>query len=96
MEDVLTDDDVVKMIVYIKQKITEISLSNRKEVLKIIMASGVDDHKIHSKGNGTQVKFRDLPTDVINSIYLFVKSKVDTNLDKLNSLTEDTQELLPE
>lgn len=84
-----TKQEIVDMIIYIKQKTPDISLVDRKEVLRIIMKSGIDDHKIQSKGNGTQIKFKDLPNNTIIQVYNFIKMKILDKMQKLEQLTEE-------
>lgn len=85
-------DEIIKMIVFIKQKVSAISVADRRAILKIIMKSGIEDHKIHSKGDGTQVKFKDLPSNTIVEINKFIKNKIDCKLNELQSLTEENAE----
>lgn len=84
-----TKEETIKMIVFIKQKVSSMSINDRREILRIIMQSGIDDHKIHSKGDGTQVKFKDLPYTTVLSIYKYMTTKIDTKITELQSLTED-------
>lgn len=84
-----TKQEIIDMIIYIKQKTPDISLVDRKEVLRIIMKSGIDDHKIQSKGNGTQIKFKDLTNTTIIQIYNFIKTKILDKMQKLDQLTEE-------
>ncbi len=81
--------EIINMILYITQKTPDISISDRKEILRIIMKSGIEDHKIQSKGSGTQVKFKDLPNQTIIQIYNFVKFKISEKLKRLEQLTEE-------
>jgi hypothetical protein len=84
-----TKQEIIDMIIYIKQKTPDIALADRKEVLRIIMKSGIDDHKIQSKGNGTQIKFKDLPNNTIIQVYNFIKMKILDKMQKLEQLTEE-------
>lgn len=84
-----TKQEIIDMIIYIKQKTPDIALADRKEVLRIIMKSGIDDHKIQSKGNGTQIKFKDLPNNTIIQVHNFIKMKILDKMQKLEQLTEE-------
>ena len=84
-----TKQEIIDMIICIKQKTPDIALSDRKEILRIIMRSGIDDHKIQSKGNGTQIKFKDLPNSTIIQIYNFITMKIQDKIHKLDQLTEE-------
>jgi hypothetical protein len=87
-----SDTDTIKQIMYIKQKVSELTVNDRKTILKILIKSGVDDHKIHSKGNGTQVKFKDIPPNVITELYEYVKEKMSSKLESLKTFTEANNE----
>lgn len=76
-------------IEYIKQKTPDISLKDRQEILKMIIDSGVNDEVIQSKGNGTQIKFKDIPVEIIDKIYMFIQNKNNDKLHKLSQLAED-------
>lgn len=84
-----TKQEIIDMIIYIKQKTPDTALVDRKEVLRIIMKSGIDDYKIQSKGNGTQIKFKDLPNNTIIQVYNFIKMKILDKMQKLEQLTEE-------
>ncbi len=84
-----TKQEIIDMIIYIKQKTPDTALADRKEVLRIIMKSGIDDYKIQSKGNGTQIKFKDLPNNTIIQVYNFIKMKILDKMQKLEQLTEE-------
>lgn len=81
--------DIINMIIYIKQKVDDLPISDRKNILKMIVNSGIDDCKIHSKGSGTQIKFKDIPQDVISNIYEYIYNKDLEKIAKLNNFTEE-------
>lgn len=82
-------EEIIGMIVYISQKIDDISTTDKSEILRMIIHSGVSDHKIHSKGNGTQIKYKDMSYGLIASIHSFIHSKIDTKIKTLKSFTEE-------
>lgn len=83
----------IDMIIFIKQTIPDVSLQNRKEILRIIQSSGINDDKIQTKGGGTQVKFKDLTYSTISVINNFLKERISTKMDKLATLVnEDVEE----
>lgn len=86
-----TKDEVINMIMYIKQKIDDVSIEDRKYILRIIKSS-IPDEKIHSKGNGTQIKFKDLPVETVQSIYSYVQEKISIKLENLKTFTEENSE----
>ncbi len=86
----VSKQDLIDMIMYIKQTVADVSLQHRKEILKIIQSSGINDEKIQTKGGGTQVKFRDLPAATIVTIAKFLKERITTKMDKLATLVNET------
>lgn len=64
-------------ISYIHNHINDLKSSFRREVLQIILYSNIDDVKIEEKGSGTQVKFIDLDSNLIKSIYNFIYQKIE-------------------
>lgn len=87
--DMYSKQEIIDMIIYIKQKTPDLALIDRKEILRIIMKSGIDDDKIQSKGNGTQIKFKEMSNSIIIQIYSFIKTKISDKLQKLDQLTEE-------
>ncbi len=85
-------DDVINMIMYIKQKVDDLSINDRRDILRIILKSGLNDNKIHSKGNGTQIKFRDLSSETVQSIYSYISAKITDKIEKLKNFTEENSE----
>ena len=82
--------ELIDMIIYIKQTIPDVSLQHRKEILRIIQTSGINDDKIQTKGGGTQVKFKDLNADTIHIINNFLKDRMSNKLDKLATLVNES------
>jgi hypothetical protein len=69
---------------YINQNVDEISLDERKMVLKMIIDHSVEDSKIHTKGNGTMISYKDMSKSLIISLYNFIQSKINFKLNELN------------
>ena len=69
---------------YINQNVDEISLDERKMVLKMIIDHSVEDSKIHTKGNGTMVAYKDMNKSLIISLYTFIQSKINFKISELN------------
>lgn len=84
-----TKQEIIDMIMYITQTIPDVSQQDYKEILRIIQKSGISDHKIQTKGGGTQVKFKDMPHAAIVNIHMFLKKKITSKMDKLALLTEE-------
>jgi hypothetical protein len=88
----INKDEIINMIIYIKQKVSDLSITDRKNILRIIMKTGIDDNKIQSKGNGTQIKFKDITSDTIQLIYNFIQAKITDKIEKLKNFTEENSE----
>ena len=85
----MSDDkeEILNIILYIKQKIGDMSQMERKDILQMIMNSGVDDAKIQSKGSGTQIKFKDIPKESLINIHNYMQGKIKEKIEKLNNYT---------
>jgi hypothetical protein len=86
-------EELLNIILYIKQKIGDMSQMERKDILQMIMNSGIDDSKIHSKGSGTQIKFKDIPKESLCTIYNYMQNKIKEKIEKLNNFTEENEEI---
>jgi hypothetical protein len=64
-----------RQINYINDNIAELKIAFRKEILQIIIYSNVPDEKIIEKGNGSQIKFSDLDSNLIKNIYNYIQQK---------------------
>lgn len=71
------DPEQAKMIKYINSHLETLSLDDRRDILGIIIST-TPDSKIHNKGDGTQVHYKDLHNDCIISIYNFVATRIAT------------------
>lgn len=88
MSEELTKDTVIDMATFISAKITELTLDNRKEIYRIIIADNVDDEKVHSKGGGIQIKYKDLPWETIAKIHKYIKTKIEEKTALLQNLND--------
>lgn len=84
--------EIINMIISITQKVDKLLVIDRREILRLIIKSGVEDHKIHSKGNGTQIKFKDMKFETITIIYNFIQNKMAENLVQLESIIDENVE----
>ena len=87
-----TKNDIISMITYINQKIGDLNINERRDILQMIINSGIDDDKIQSKGRGSQIKFVDIPFDVIISIYEYMQNKINEKMENLKNFTEENDE----
>ncbi len=76
------------MIDYIKRYVDDLSISERQDILQIIINSQIEDKKIQTKGNGTQIRFKDLDNSTITVIYNYIHSKLQMKISTLQSLPE--------
>ncbi len=87
-----TENDVIEMIKFIKQRVNDLSDVERKEIYRIIYNSDMDQFKIQEKGGGLQIKFRDIPRVVIIDIHRYMKNKISEKEDRLKNCTEENAE----
>lgn len=73
----MSDQKRKYIILYLDDKVNELRLNHRTEILQMILYSSIEDSKVVEKGNGTQVKFSDIPNELLLSIYNFVHNKVE-------------------
>lgn len=62
---------------FICENINELRRNFRKEILQIMMGSQIPESKIYEKGGGTQIKVADIPVELINTIYNYIKKKIE-------------------
>lgn len=80
-------------IKYIIQNVTDITSDDRNHILnKIIIRSGVNRSEIFRKGNGSQVRFKDLNPQTIRDISDFIREKITSSQEKLKNLTDDMED----
>lgn len=64
-----------RMIRYININSETLSIDDRRDILNMIINT-TPDNKIHTKGDGTQVHYKDLSDECIASIYNFITKRV--------------------
>lgn len=72
---------------YINANVCDLSDDERLVILQMLMNS-IPNNKIHTKGSGTQIKFSNIPNDILVLIYNYIKEKIDSRKDELNSFPE--------
>ena len=85
----INKDDLVNMVMFIKQKAGELSINERRDILQMIVNSGIDDNKIQTKGGGTQIKLKNIHHDTVISIYNYINLKIKDKIEKLKNFTEE-------
>jgi len=79
----MTDKNVHTMAKYIKHYVGDLSQAERHDILQMIVNSSIDDSKIQTKGDGTQIRIADIPKSTINMIYNYIQTKLTTKLNAL-------------
>lgn len=79
----MSGGSVADIIKYIKYNVGELSNQERMDILQMIVNSSIDDNKIQTKGDGTQIKFRDMPKDLIYRIHTYIQNKLSSKLNEL-------------
>jgi len=82
-----TNPTITSMAKYIKHHINDMMLSEKEDILKMIVGS-MSDNKIHTKGDGTQVKFDDMPKTTISMIYNYMKRKISDKQKQLQHISD--------
>ncbi len=90
----INEKEIINMIAFISQHVAGLSNDDRHKILKIIIKSGIDDAKIHSKGNGTQIKYKDLSYDAIIAVHKFIVDTINVNIKHLKMMTVENTALL--
>ena len=74
----MSDSDLHDMKVrFICENINELRRNFRKEILQIMLGSQINESKIREKGGGTQIKISDIPKELINTLYNYIKKKLE-------------------
>ena len=71
------DPDLDVKIRFICENINDLRRNFRKEILQIMLGSQIPESRIYEKGGGTQIKISDIPKELINTIYNYVKKKLE-------------------
>lgn len=71
------------MITYIDRHVVDMTHSEKQDILQMIINARIDDKKIQTKGNGTLIKYSDIPAATINNIYNYIKGKLENKINAL-------------
>lgn len=71
------------MVKYIDRHSVDMTHSEKQDILQMIINARIDDKKIQTKGNGTLIKYSDIPLATINNIYNYIKSKLENKINAL-------------
>ena len=84
-------NNLITMILQIKQKVEELNNNERKDILQMVVNSGIEDSKIQTKGRGTQIKFADIPPETIISMHKYIQNKINEKMENLRNFTEENE-----
>jgi len=77
------------MINYIKHHCSDLSLDEKQSILQMIINSNIPDKKIQTKGGGTQIKFSDIPNNIINMIYNYIETRIKSRKSEIQYFPDD-------
>jgi hypothetical protein len=80
------------MIKYVKHHVGDLSIDERHDILQILINSPVIDKKIQTKGDGTQIKFNDIPNTTIITIHNYIHTKLNSKKDELQYFLNEDDE----
>jgi hypothetical protein len=94
MADVDNPNQISKscMITYIKHHVGDLSIEERRGIIQMLVNSSIPTRKIQTKGNGTQIKFRDIPETVVSMIYNYIDTRVSNKKDELRHFPDGEHE----
>lgn len=91
MSTITDKNNLIAMILQIKQKVEELNNNERKDILQMVVNSGIEDSKIQTKGRGTQIKFADIPPETIISMHKYIQNKINEKMENLRNFTEENE-----
>ena len=85
----MDNEEVINQILFINKNISELSNADYIGILQILLNSTIDEKKIQEKGGGTQIKYKDIPPEIINNIYEYVNYRLKDKMSRLNTFTKE-------
>lgn len=85
-----TDERLNEVVRFINYNIVSMSKSDKEEILQMIFMSDIDESKIQDKGGGAQVKFKDIPVNVILDIHKKMEQKLEKKKNDLKNIPIET------
>ena len=85
----LDDLTIHEKVSFIQNIVESLSIDERKEILQMIINSSIDDKKIQTKGNGTQIPFKYISESVIDNIYMYINQRLSIKKKQLNTFPGD-------
>ena len=80
--------DFQTAVKYIEHHVGDLSITERQDILQMIVNSSIEDSKIQTKGDGTQIKIRDIPRSTIYMIYSYIQTKLNSKLTALQNFPD--------
>ena len=84
--------DVIDMIIFIKQRVNDLTDFERKEIYQIIDNGNIDESKVQEKGDGILIKFKDIPRHSILEVYNYMTKKLHEKQEQLDNCTVENAE----
>lgn len=75
------------MISYINSNVVDLSISERRDILQMIVSDSTPDNKIHTKGDGTLIRYQDITDSTIINIYNFTQQKIKYKTEQLKKIS---------
>jgi len=85
----MDNEELINQILFINKNISELSNADYIGILQILLNSTIDEKKIQEKGGGTQIKYKDIPPEIINNIYDFVNYRLKDKMSRLATFTKE-------
>jgi hypothetical protein len=80
-ESINSQDNTIK---YINQSLSDLNITEKQEILQMIINS-IDDKKIQTKGDGTQIRYADIPKNILQNISNYIKVQLEKKLEKIEN-----------
>ncbi len=74
-------DNTIK---YINQSLNDLNVSEKQEILQMLINS-IDDKKIQTKGDGTQIRYSDIPKNILQNIQSYIKIQLENKMKKIEN-----------
>lgn len=86
----ISEQDKINFII---TNVDKLNIENKKTILRYICRSDIPSKKIHVKQNGTQIRFDDMNSSIIDGIYQHVTSFLNEKLHEIKLKTDIGNEI---
>lgn len=84
-----TKTSLEEMKKYISKHVTDLNISERKDILQMIINSSIDQQHIQEKGDGTQIEYVHISKNTLIAIYNFIQNKISNKMEALKNFPDD-------